>query len=838
MQAKETMKRVSWGLYTTVGNQIPIPLKSLDVSACIIHNVAEVTLTQVYQNKSATLLECEFFFPISPEACFNSFEARFGHAVLKGIIKEKEQAREEYKEALEKGHMTAYSEINADTSDIMKVLIGNIPPKTEVSITYSYIHKLDIALNKFWCFRLFSTITPRYNGDIASYLDHDLEILSRYPTISPESSEAYPWTIKVELQSPSPIKFLECPSHEVIKTFGNENHTCTIELYPENIYRPNKDFVLLFKNGRENMLDYVMTPFDDGYCAMVTMVADFKQELLEKEVYAKFSEKLEYAKALKELKEEDPMSQQDSEDGDDESPPSLDVVRGEYIFLLDRSGSMKGDRISMARNALLLFLKSLPADSYFNIVSFGTDYIPLFGSSVAYSKDSLRNAAKMVSKFDANMGGTHIYNPLREVLEAPIKKGYPRFVFLLTDGDVSNTQQVLLLVSHNSNRAKVFTIGVGSGCSPELVTKAAHYGRGKHEFVADEKDIYERVINLLNASLSPCFSDLTLHSENFDALIKGVSPNPMTILSFMEGEPLTLFLFIREAAFENQNHKGKMKLELQTYDSQAHKRRSLNITLDVKNAIDNDALPKLALHDMMRRLDAEKNELVGDERSVMWLDKEEITSNLIEMSILYGILCKETAFSCELTEVYDFKQNLKRTKVIVPSVLSQDYLYKKSQIHEPQYRALTAKTGKHGSAKVIYEKIRPDGGKIKASEFEEFDSKRNYDDEDELDGFDQSPLYLRAIMKQNLDGCFEASDKGLRSLIFNSFDLPSVPGNLEIMGEENTWMTILVLVWLEFVCAENKKAWRLVYQKGCDWLKKKSVDIEKVKDLAKNIIKA
>jgi len=833
MQAKETTKRTSWGLYTTVGNKIPIPLKSLDVSACIIHNVAEVTLTQVYQNKSATLLECEFFFPISPEACFNSFEARFGNAVLKGIIKEKEQAREEYKEALEKGHMTAYSEINADTSDIMKVLIGNIPPKTEVSITYSYIQKLDIALNKFWCFRLFSTITPRYNGDIASYLDHDLEILSRYPTISPDSCEAYPWNIKIELQSPSPIKFLACPSHEVIKIFGNENHTCTVTFHPNGIYKPNKDFVLLFSNGRENMLDYVMTPFDDGYCAMVTMVADFKQELSEKEVYVKFSEKLELAKALKELNEIDPMFQQDNED--DESSPSLDAVRGEYIFLLDRSGSMKGDRISMARNALLLFLKSLPADSYFNIVSFGTDYVPLFGSSVAYSKDSLRNAAKMVAKFDSNMGGTHIYNPLQEVLEAPLKKGYPRFVFLLTDGDVSNTQQVLLLVSHNSHRAKVFTIGVGSGCSPELITKAAHYGRGKHEFVADEKDIYEKVINLLNASLSPCFSDLTLHAENFDALVKGVSPNPQRILSFMEGEPLTLFFFIREAAFENQE--GKMKLELQMYDSHARKRRSLNVVLDVKNAIDHDALPKLALHDMMRRLDAEKNELIGDEKSVMWLDKEEITSNLIEMSILYGILCKETAFSCELTEIFDVKQNLKRTKVIVPSVLSQDYLYKKSQVHEPQYRALTAKTGKHGSAKVIYEKMRPDGGKLRASEFEESDSKKT-NNEDDFDGFDQAPLYLRAIMKQNLDGCFDASDKELQTLVLNSSNLPPMPEGLQAVEQENIWMTILVLVWLEVVCAENKKAWRLVYQKGCDWLKTRNVvNLEKVKDLAKNIIK-
>ena len=279
-----------------------------------------------------------------------------------------------------------------------------------------------------------------------------------------------------------------------------------------------------------------------------------------------------------------------------------------------------------------------------------------------------------------------------------------------------------------------------------------------------------------------------------------------------------------------------MNLELQMYDSRLHKRRSLNVTLDVKNAIDNDALPKLALHDMMRRLDAEKNELIGDEKNVMWLDKEEITSSLIEMSILYGILCKETAFSCELVEVYDVKQNLKRTRVVVPSILSQDYLYKGSQIHEPQYRAITGKPGKHGSAKTIYEPMRPDGGKLKKSEFVETNDKKNDDDDLDLDCLSQGPLYLRAIMKQNLDGCFDANDKDLQKLMFNSCDLPSMPQDLQ--GDvKNIWMTILVLVWLEVVCQENQKAWKLVYQKGYDWLRNQKVDFINLKDfVSKNVL--
>lgn len=58
---------------------------------------------------------------------------------------------------------------------------------------------------------------------------------------------------------------------------------------------------------------------------------------------------------------------------------------GEFIFIIDRSGSMQGERIQNLKKALKHFLEILPTNSYFNIFSFGSEYEKMFPESVAYN---------------------------------------------------------------------------------------------------------------------------------------------------------------------------------------------------------------------------------------------------------------------------------------------------------------------------------------------------------------------------------------------------------------------------------------------------------------------
>jgi hypothetical protein len=80
----------------------------------------------------------------------------------------------------------------------------------------------------------------------------------------------------------------------------------------------------------------------------------------------------------------------------------------EFIFIVDCSGSMADEnKIGLARQAMLLFIKSLPINSYFNIIRFGSEYKPLFQDiTVLYNEQNAQQADKLIKIMNADLGST------------------------------------------------------------------------------------------------------------------------------------------------------------------------------------------------------------------------------------------------------------------------------------------------------------------------------------------------------------------------------------------------------------------------------------------------
>ena len=121
----------------------------------------------------------------------------------------------------------------------------------------------------------------------------------------------------------------------------------------------------------------------------------------------------------------------------------------EFIFLVDRSGSMSGEHIYHVKETLILSLKSLPENCLFNMIGFGSYYRSLFPESQRFCEETAAKACAYVQKMRADLGGTNLLPPLRFIFEKATVPGTPRVVFLMTDGSVANTTEVVDFVRQN-----------------------------------------------------------------------------------------------------------------------------------------------------------------------------------------------------------------------------------------------------------------------------------------------------------------------------------------------------------------------------------------------------
>ncbi|KAK3087005.1 hypothetical protein FSP39_000253 [Pinctada imbricata] len=134
----------------------------------------------------------------------------------------------------------------------------------------------------------------------------------------------------------------------------------------------------------------------------------------------------------------------------------------------------------------------------------------LFYRSQKYNTETLNEALSLQEKMAADMGGTEILKPLQYIYKKKPIKGYSRQIFLFTDGAVSNTQNVVKLIRENASSTRVFTFGIGDGCSTELIRQGASVSQGAATFVKDTERLQTKVMSVLKKSMTKPITDLSV----------------------------------------------------------------------------------------------------------------------------------------------------------------------------------------------------------------------------------------------------------------------------------------------------------------------------------------
>ena len=105
---------------------------------------------------------------------------------------------------------------------------------------------------------------------------------------------------------------------------------------------------------------------------------------------------------------------------------------------------------------------------------------------------------------------------------------------MLTDGAVADSDKVIKLIRATcSPEVKVFSLGIGSGCSTSLVIRSAEAGKGTYNFATDSNlaQVVPDIIDSLQKASEPALLDCSLQfvKQTNDAFDKNTLFHPMAL---------------------------------------------------------------------------------------------------------------------------------------------------------------------------------------------------------------------------------------------------------------------------------------------------------------------
>lgn len=277
-------------------------------------------------------------------------------------------------------------------------------------------------------------------------------------------------SINVDLKSAQALKAIYSPSHTVSVSRASDFHA-QIGYEDKNV-RPDRDFVLYYSVSEDaigaTLLSYKPDATTDGFFLLLV----------------------------------NPRVQVEQQQ----------VVSKDVILVLDTSGSMSGEKIAQARDALKYVLNQLQPNDRFGVITFSTGL-------VSYAPGALRPASEKADaiRFVENIqagGSTNINRALLEAM-ALADKERPTIVIFLTDGlptvDETDTDRILENVKRQApSNVRLFSFGVGDDVNTVLLDTLSETHRGTSAYVRPGENIEETVSGFYAKVSTPVLSDLKI----------------------------------------------------------------------------------------------------------------------------------------------------------------------------------------------------------------------------------------------------------------------------------------------------------------------------------------
>ncbi len=491
---------------------------------------------------------------------------------------------------------------------------AEILPKNEAKRIYQQLVSQirDPALAEFAGYNLIRSsvfpVEPRGKQQIRLTYDHILAADgARIDYILPRSESleyVVPWRINAEIRSKRRIATVYSASHAMDIRRASD-HVISVKITTEAITNPGpfRLSCLLADEGMSaSMFTYPDEKVGGGYFLMLAG-----------------------------------LPSEPGESGD------FEAMKREITLVIDRSGSMRNEKIAQAREAALQIVSGLKDGEAFNIIAYSNTVERFAAAPVGKNKDTAQAACRYIEGITA-MGGTNIYDALKETLEQRPTEGMLPIVLFLTDGlpTVGRTSEIdirNLVMKSNPYKRRVFTFGVGVDVNAPLLEKIAAESRAKAEFVLPREDVEVKVGKVFKRLTGPILADAELRvldGKGKEALGRTRDIMPHVLGDLFEGDQLVLL----------GQYIGPEPLSFEINGKHLDKRRTFRFRFDFDRPDKhNGFVPRLwasrkiaELIDAIRQMGADGSANANDPKV------KELTDEIVRLSTEFGILTEYTAF--------------------------------------------------------------------------------------------------------------------------------------------------------------------------------------------------
>ncbi|MGO2330931.1 MAG: marine proteobacterial sortase target protein [Pseudoalteromonas nigrifaciens] len=504
-----------------------IILKS-DANMTLTGLINHVVVKQTYQNQNPFAVNARYVFPLPDESAVHAMTMRIGERVIKGQIDKKVAAEKKYAEAKQAGKQAAL--VRQQRANMFITNVANIAPGEQVIIELEYQEIIDYSSGTFTV-RFPGTITPRYHvtqGEI------DINKESQKPTnslphgwLSPvystQKNDGKPssqFNLNLDIDVGLELVDINSKFHNVNiqnTAFGQYS----IELNEQNAL--NRDFVLEFKPLQKEQAQaaFFTEQFENGERYGLAMLMPPADNFIATQRLAR-----------------------------------------ETVFVVDTSGSMHGQSMEQAKNALFYALSLLDSNDSFNIIGFDNVVTPMSDKPLVASGFNLRRAERFIYGLQAD-GGTEIQGALDAVLDGSQFDGFVRQVIFLTDGSVSNEDALFKSIQAKLGDSRLFTVGIGSAPNSFFMRRAADVGKGSFTFIGSTSEVQPKMQQLFDKLAHPAITNLALSDENGNSL--DFWPSPLPDLYF--NEPIMVAIKLNNTSnviLNGQTAQGPISINLNT----------------------------------------------------------------------------------------------------------------------------------------------------------------------------------------------------------------------------------------------------------------------------------